>query len=155
MAIESTSEFTALTTALNSIDAAVISIPTVEALNIDLQSNIVTGDALDITLNNDITTGNITDTNIKASTVLGDAADVTLKADIIIAGQNEFATEITDARGGEINLDTRLDKVDTSLADIPMQQMFPQNYSVNFNNITVGNFYLSNIPVVLGTVILA
>ena len=117
MAIESTSEFTALTNALNALDEAVVSIPTVEALNVDLQNNIITGDALDITLKDDIATGNITDTNIKDSTIIGDATDADLKADIIIAGQNEFATEITNARGGEINLDTRLDKVDISLAD--------------------------------------
>ena len=131
MAIESTSEFTALTNALNAVNDAVLSIPTVEALNVDLQNNIVTGDALDITLKDDITTGdalditlkddittgNITDTNIKDSTIIGDATDAALKADIIIAGQNEFATEITNARGGEINLDTRLDKVDTALVD--------------------------------------
>ncbi|MBK5243398.1 BppU family phage baseplate upper protein, partial [Clostridium sp.] len=34
LAIESTSEFTALTTALNSIEAALVSVPTVEALKI-------------------------------------------------------------------------------------------------------------------------
>ena len=187
VAIESTSEFTALTTALNSIEEALVSVPTIEALKIELDNDIITGDALDTALKGDITTGNvldtslkadiatgnpldaslkadistgnpldislkadiatgdpldvalkddiaignpldillkddiaagnITDTNIKDSTIIGDATDADLKADIIIAGQNEFATEITNARGGEINLDTRLDKVDTSLAD--------------------------------------
>jgi hypothetical protein len=199
VAIESTSEFTALTNALNAVDDAVLSIPTVEALNVDLQNNIVTGDALDTTLKadistgnvldvalksdittgdildvslkadistgnpldislkadistgnpldvalkddiaignpldillkDDIATGNITDTNIKDSTIIGDATDADLKADIIIAGQNEFATEISNARGGEINLDTRLDKVDTSLANMA---------KININFITKG-----------------
>ena len=116
-AIQSTSEFTALTNALNAVNDAVLSIPTVEALNVDLQNNIVTGDALDITLKDDISTGNILDAELKGDITTGDITDAALKADIIIAGQNEFATEITNARGGEINLDTRLDKVDTSLAE--------------------------------------
>lgn len=38
--------------------------------------------------------------------------------------------------------------------DVVMQQMLPQNFAANFNNITVGNIILSRIPIKLGTVIL-
>ena len=117
MAIESTSEFTALTNALNAVDDAVLSIPTVEALNVDLQNNIVTGDALDTTLKADISTGNILDAELKGDITTGDITDAALKADIIIAGQNEFATEITNARKGEVDLPTKIGKIDSSLAD--------------------------------------
>jgi len=117
-AIESTSEFTALTNALIKIDTAVENIGTIDTLNTILEDNISTGDALDITLKDSIATGNTTDTNVKASTVLGDATDVALKADIVLAGQNSFASEIETARGGEVDLPTRLNKVDTSLADM-------------------------------------
>ena len=116
MAIESTSEFTALTNALVKIDTAVENIGTIDSLNTILEGNIGTGDALDVTLKGDIATGNITDTNVKASTILANASDVTLKADIIIAGQNEFATEITSARKGEVDLGTKIGKLDSSLA---------------------------------------
>lgn len=92
-------------------------ISTGNPLDVALKDDIAIGNPLDILLKDDIATGNITDTNIKDSTIIGDATDADLKADIIIAGQNEFATEISNARGGEINLDTRLDKVDTSLAN--------------------------------------
>ena len=101
-AIESTSEFTALTTALNSIEAALVSVPTIEALKIELDDDITSGNALDISLKTDIAEGDITDAD--------------LKADIIIAGQNEFATEITNARKGEVDLGTKIGNLDSSLA---------------------------------------
>ena len=190
-AIESTSQFTALTTALNSIEEALVSVPTIEALKIALDGDIITGDALDITLKGDITTGNALDITLKGDITTGDALDITLKADIstgnvldtslkddiatgnpldislkadistgnpldvalkedisignpldialkedistgditdaalkadiIIAGQNEFATEITSARKGEVDLGTKIGKLDSSLANMTSQ----------------------------------
>ncbi|MBU3112011.1 SGNH/GDSL hydrolase family protein [Clostridium lacusfryxellense] len=120
-AIESTSEFTALTNALNKIDVAVENIGTIDTLNTILEGNIATGDTLDVTLKDDIATGNATDANVKASTVIGNATDVTLKADIVLAGQNSFAAEVTAGRGSFANLKARSDKVDADLAQKALQ----------------------------------
>jgi len=121
VAIESVSEFTALTTALVKIDTAVESIGTIDTLNTILEGNISTGDALDVKLKANIEIGNTTDANVKASTALGNTTDVALKADIVLAGQNSFATEIVTARGGEVDLPVRLNKVTTSLAHITQE----------------------------------
>ena len=86
VAIESTSEFTALTNALNAVDDAVLSIPTVEALNVDLQNNIVTGDALDTTLKADISTGNVLDVALKSDITTGTALKTELDNDIAVGG---------------------------------------------------------------------
>ena len=116
MAIESTSEFTALTNALNAVDDVVLSFPTAEALNVDLQNNIVTGDALDITLKDDISTGNIldaelkgdittgdiTDAALKGDITTGDALDITLKDDIAIGNVLETELDNAIAAGGAI-----------------------------------------------------
>ena len=82
-----------------------------------LKDDFVTGNALDVILKDSIATGNITDTN--------------LKEDIIIAGQNSFATEIETARGGEVDLPTRLNKSDSSLATTT--KYLTQNITFNSN----------------------
>jgi len=125
VAIESVSEFTALTNALVKIDTAVENIGTIDTLNTVLEDNISTGDALDITLKGSIEIGNTTDDNIKASTILGNATDVALKSDIVLAGQNSFATEIETARGREVDLPVRLNKVDASLSQTAQQLILP------------------------------
>jgi len=43
----------------------------------------------------------------------------------------------------------------SSLANLSMQQMFPNLYPINLDGLTFGNCYLTNIPVILGTVTLA
>jgi hypothetical protein len=121
IAIESTSEFTALTNALNSIDSAVANIGTIDNLNTILDDNIVEGNALDVTLKDSIETGNTTDVNVKASTVLGNAADAALKADIVISQGAQFAQEVTNARGEEENLDARLLIHESELANMTKQ----------------------------------
>jgi len=44
----------------------------------------------------------------------------------VLAGQNSFATEIETARGGEVDLPTRLNKVDTSLANMEKSVRYSQ-----------------------------
>jgi len=86
-----------------------------------LVDNVTTGVALDNTLKADFVTGNALDVILKDSIATGNITDTNLKEDIIIAGQNSFATEIETSRGGEVDLPTRLNKVDSSLSDKALQ----------------------------------
>jgi hypothetical protein len=105
LAIESTSEFTALTNALNAVNDAVLSIPTVEALNVDLQNNIVTGDALDTTLKADISTGNILDAELKGDITTGDITDAALKGDITTGNALDVALKSDITIGNVLKTD--------------------------------------------------
>ena len=92
-AIQSTSEFTALTNALTTIDRVDLEVTNARKGEVNLGTKI---GKIDTSL-----ADNVTQLALKAPQSALDTTN----------------TEITNARGGEINLDTRLDKVDTSLAN--------------------------------------
>lgn len=90
-------------------------------LDESLKGGITTGNELDTTLKASTVAGNTTDTNVKASTVLGNATDGALKADTILAKGAMYAAEVTEARKGEVDLGTKIGKLDESLADNVME----------------------------------
>lgn len=92
-AIESSNEFTALTDALNSINDAVASIPSVEQLNNNLQSNISTGNILKTDLDNGIQNGNILHETLQTNILTADIKDTELKNTIASADTATYSTK--------------------------------------------------------------
>ncbi|HEY8804305.1 MAG TPA: BppU family phage baseplate upper protein [Clostridium sp.] len=117
-AIESTSEFTALSTALTSIQATIDGIVNINDLNASLLSNISTGNATDGKLVTDIATGNSLDTTLKADISTGNTSHSTLQADISQAASGAFATEITNGRQGYATLLANLQAKDTLIGSV-------------------------------------
>lgn len=117
-AIESSSEFTALTTVMSGVTEAIASLGDVNAINTALLANISSGNATDGKLVTDIATGNTLDTLLKVDTTLANTADNNLKADITNAQGASFSTEITNARKGETNLLAKINKMDTATTNI-------------------------------------
>ena len=91
--IVSSNEFSVLTEALNAVNDAVISIPTVEALNIDLQENITTGDALKTVLEADIVTGDALKTVLESDIVTATTKKTDLAAVIATANLTTYASK--------------------------------------------------------------
>ena len=135
LAIESTSEFTALTNALNKIDIAVENIGVIDELNTILEGNITTGNTTntnvkastalgnitDINLKADISTGNATDTKIKASISLGNTLDTNLKADISAGNITDTNLKADVATGNTLYTNLNKNITDGNALDITLK----------------------------------